>query len=288
MFWHFARDDSMFTTIRIISKHQDTQVYGAILPQHLTNQAMLKSEAYKTYHAYDTGEKIPKPKYVKNKADPESSPKKKSTQASEGKRLKTSAKVTKSAKKKQPATTSKAKGLNALSKAEQIKLATKRSLIQTYISHASGSGVDEGTGVTPGVPDVPTYDSEDEHISWKSSDEDDDDEVNMSEDDDNQDDDNADNEGDDDQDNDNADNEGDDDQNDDNTNNEGDDDQDDDNEQTESDNDDGNFFHPKLSTFDEKERQDEEDKKKSGLLMKHLMKKLKESMLRKKNWMRQM
>ncbi|GJW36592.1 hypothetical protein Tco_0059512 [Tanacetum coccineum] len=56
MFWHYARDDFMFTTIRVISKHQDTQIYGAILPQHLTNQAMLESEAYMTYHAYATGE----------------------------------------------------------------------------------------------------------------------------------------------------------------------------------------------------------------------------------------
>ncbi|GJR99342.1 hypothetical protein Tco_0315851 [Tanacetum coccineum] len=187
MFWHTARDDPMFTIIRVISKHQDTQIYGAILPQHLTNQAMLESEAYKTYHAYATGEKIPKTKYVKNKADPESSLKKKSAQASKGKRIKTSTKVTKPVKKKKPATTSKEKGLNVLSKvalseAEQIKLATKRSLIQTHSSHASGSGEDEGTNVIPGVPDVPTYNSDDEKISWKSSDEDDDDEVNVSED----------------------------------------------------------------------------------------------------------
>ncbi|GJV40655.1 hypothetical protein Tco_1419095 [Tanacetum coccineum] len=128
---------------------------------------MLESKAYKTYHAYATGEKIPKPKYVKNKADPESSLKKKSAQASEGKRLKTSAK--------------------------------------------------------------------------KSSEEDDDDDVNVSEDDDDQNDDDADNEDDDYQNDDNADNESDDDQ---------DDDQ----------NDDDDFVYPKLSTFDEKERQDEEDK----------------------------
>ncbi|GJS62316.1 hypothetical protein Tco_0657100 [Tanacetum coccineum] len=143
---------------------------------------MLESEAYKTYHDYATGEKIPKPKYVKNKADPESSPKKKSAQASKGKRIKTSTKVAKPVKKKQPATTSKEKGLNvlsevALSEAEQIKLATKRSLIQTHSSHASGSGADEGTGVIPGVPDVPTYNSDDEQISWKSSNEEDDDKL---------------------------------------------------------------------------------------------------------------
>ncbi|GJZ35464.1 hypothetical protein Tco_0581281 [Tanacetum coccineum] len=72
MFWHYARDDLMFTTIRVISKHQDTQIYGAILPQHLTNQSMLESEAYMTYHAYATGEKTPKPKSTKKKADSES------------------------------------------------------------------------------------------------------------------------------------------------------------------------------------------------------------------------
>ncbi|GJS34967.1 hypothetical protein Tco_0533349 [Tanacetum coccineum] len=89
MFWHYARDDLMFTTIRVISKHQDTQVYGAILPRHLTNHDMLESEAYKTYHAYATGEKTKKPKSTKKKADSESSPKMKPTQASKGKRIKT-------------------------------------------------------------------------------------------------------------------------------------------------------------------------------------------------------
>ncbi|GJS55314.1 hypothetical protein Tco_0628676 [Tanacetum coccineum] len=50
---------------------------------------------------------------------------------------------------------------------------------------------DEGTGVLPGVPDVPTYGSKDEQISWKSSDEDNNDEANLSENDDDQDDDNG-------------------------------------------------------------------------------------------------
>nr|GEV90902.1 retrovirus-related Pol polyprotein from transposon TNT 1-94 [Tanacetum cinerariifolium] len=82
-------------------------------------------------------------------------------------------------KGKQPAKSSKAKGITVLSEvamteAEQMKLAMKRSLQQTYISQASGSGADEGTGIIPGVLDVPT-DESDEEISWKSSDEDDDD-----------------------------------------------------------------------------------------------------------------
>nr|GFC66833.1 hypothetical protein [Tanacetum cinerariifolium] len=61
-----------------------------------------------------------------------------------------------------------------MAEAEQLKLATKRSLQQTHISQASGSGEDEGTGTIAGVPDVPTEES-DEEISWKSSDEGEDD-----------------------------------------------------------------------------------------------------------------
>ncbi|GJV19471.1 hypothetical protein Tco_1368491 [Tanacetum coccineum] len=236
MFWHHARDDFMFTTVRVISKHQDTQVYGAILPQHLTNQAMLESEAYMTYRAYATGEKTPKPKTTKKKADSEASPKTKTTQATKGKRIKSSAKGDKAAKKKQPAETSMDKGLTmlsdvALTEAEQLKLVIERSKTQTHSSHASGSGADEGTGDIPGVPDVPTYGSDDEQISWKSSEEDDEDEVNVNE----KDDDNDNNDDDDD-----ADNQ-----------------DDDDDEQTDSDNDGDDFVHPKFSTHDDEARQEE-------------------------------
>ncbi|GJZ20181.1 hypothetical protein Tco_0556771 [Tanacetum coccineum] len=62
-----------------------------------------------------------------------------------------------------------------------MKLAIERSKTQLYISQPSGSCAHEGTDVTPGVPDVPTYESDDEQISWKSSAEDDDDEENVSE-----------------------------------------------------------------------------------------------------------
>ncbi|GJU11411.1 hypothetical protein Tco_1133807 [Tanacetum coccineum] len=156
MFWHYVRDDFMFTTVRVISKHQDTQVYGAILPQHLTNQAMLESEAYMTYRAYATGEKTPKPKTTKKKADSESSPKMKSTQASKGKRITTLAKGDKPAKKKQSAT--KSKGLTvlsevALTEAQQMKIAIERSKIQTHSSHTTGSG--DGVDTQLKVPDEP-------------------------------------------------------------------------------------------------------------------------------------
>nr|GFD23606.1 hypothetical protein [Tanacetum cinerariifolium] len=54
-------------------------------------------------------------------------------------------------------------------KAEQLKIVLKRSRRETHISQQSGSGIGEGTGSKPGVPEVPSDDSEEE-LSWKSSD----------------------------------------------------------------------------------------------------------------------
>ncbi|GJV80760.1 retrovirus-related pol polyprotein from transposon TNT 1-94 [Tanacetum coccineum] len=124
----------------------------------------------------------------------------------------------------------------------------------------------------------------------KSSDEEDDDEVRMSkDDDDNADDDQDDDNGDDDKNDDNADNKDDDDQNDDNTDNEDDDDQNDDNADNEGyddQNDDDDFVHPKLSTFDEKERQDEEDKEEEWYDDEAYDEKIRSQMLREEEWMR--
>nr|GEX63224.1 hypothetical protein [Tanacetum cinerariifolium] len=115
-----------------------------------------------------------------------------------------STRLSTSAKGKQPAKSSKAKGLSVLSKvalteAKQIKLATKKSLQQTHISQASGSGTYEGTDIILGVFDIPT-DESDEEISWKSCDEDDNDVDDQSDADDDDDQDNEDEPNDDDQD----------------------------------------------------------------------------------------
>ncbi|GJY11352.1 hypothetical protein Tco_0379537 [Tanacetum coccineum] len=219
--WHMAKDDLILTTMRFIPQYKVVQKYGAILPDNLTTQATKESEAYKTYYAFATGKVIPKPKYVCQSTKEKT---KQAHKSSSGKRIKATAKVARSGKKKKPA-----KGLEtlseiALSEAEHMKLAIERSKTQLHNSHASGSGAHEGTGVTLGVPDVPTYRSDDEHISWKSSDKDDDDEASISKDN---------------------------------------DDQDDDSEKTESDNDGDDFVHLKFSTHDEEERQDEENKEDS-------------------------
>nr|GEU51599.1 putative ribonuclease H-like domain-containing protein [Tanacetum cinerariifolium] len=79
-------------------------------------------------------------------------------------------------KGKQPAKSSKAKGLSvlfevAMIKAEQMKLATKRSLQQTHISQASRSGADEGTDDDDEVDDR-SNDQEDEDDQYEDDDQD--------------------------------------------------------------------------------------------------------------------
>ncbi|GJR68385.1 hypothetical protein Tco_0014450 [Tanacetum coccineum] len=180
---------------------------------NFTNEDIRNSESFKEYYAIALGAEPLKTKERVKKKQVGSDMSK--TPPTKGKRLKTSAKAAKTAKKKQPAKTSKAKG------------------------------IDEGTDSIPGVPDVPTYESDDEKISWKSSKEDDDDEVNVSEDDDDDNDDDI-YKDDEDDDADNQDDENPDDAN-----------QDDDDEQTELDNDRDNFVHPKLSTHDDEARQDD-------------------------------
>nr|GEY44865.1 hypothetical protein [Tanacetum cinerariifolium] len=88
---------------------------------------MIELEAYKTYYAYATGEKTPKPKYVQMKADSKPSPKKKLVQDPKGKRLKATTKVPKSRKKKLPAQGLETLSEITLSEEEQMKISTKRS-----------------------------------------------------------------------------------------------------------------------------------------------------------------
>ncbi|GJY69350.1 hypothetical protein Tco_0472332 [Tanacetum coccineum] len=234
--WHYARDDHMFTTIKVVSRHEDTQLYGAILPDDLTNEAIKDSESYKEYYAIASGAEPPKTKASVKKKQVESN-KAKTPPATKGKRLKTTAKVTKPSMKKQPTQGLETLSEVALTEEEQMRIVTKRSLTEYHSSHASGSGVDEGTGVTPRVPDVPKYGYDNEQISWKSSSDEDDDAEREND----YDNDNADNKDNDEQEYDVHDDE----------------EQGDDNEQTNSDNDGDDFIHPKFSTHDEEDKDED-------------------------------
>nr|GEZ50533.1 hypothetical protein [Tanacetum cinerariifolium] len=129
--WHYVRDDNIFSTIKVVSRHQDTQQYGAILPIELTNEDIRNTTAYKEYYAYATGVAAPKPKA--------------------------------SARKK--------RGDSDTSLTPPIATPTPITTVAP-ISRLSAAAKDEGTGSRPGVPDVPSDDSEEE-LSWNSFDDED-------------------------------------------------------------------------------------------------------------------
>ncbi|GJX55249.1 uncharacterized mitochondrial protein-like protein [Tanacetum coccineum] len=220
----FTKDDPMSTTIKVVSRHEDTQLYGAIFPDELTNEAIKNSESYKEYYAIALGVEPLKTKArpKKKQAGSDTTFETRTPTASKGKRLNTSAKVANPAKKKQHAKTPKAKGLTVLSE----------------------------------VLNVLTYGFDDEQISWKSSyseddddSEDNDDIINDDEnDDDDQDDDDELNESDnDDDDHDDHDDDDDEEEKNDDTDKERDDHDKDNND--DADNDGDNLTHPNLSTF---------------------------------------
>nr|GFA36079.1 hypothetical protein [Tanacetum cinerariifolium] len=114
--WHYARDDFMFSTIKLVSRHQNTQQFGAMLPIKLTNEEIRISNAYKEYYTIITRAAPPKPKASVQKTrssfDTSITPP----------TVATSPRLTTSAKGKQPAKASKAKSLSALSEMKELVL----------------------------------------------------------------------------------------------------------------------------------------------------------------------
>nr|GEW92472.1 integrase, catalytic region, zinc finger, CCHC-type, peptidase aspartic, catalytic [Tanacetum cinerariifolium] len=106
--WHYVRDDQMFTMIKLVSRHQNTQQFGAMLPVELTNEDIRNSATYKEYYAIISGATPPKTKASVRKTQSSSNTTIPPPMAI-GTRLSTSAKG------KQPANSSKAKGLYVLS-----------------------------------------------------------------------------------------------------------------------------------------------------------------------------
>ncbi|GJR80384.1 hypothetical protein Tco_0151169 [Tanacetum coccineum] len=96
--WHYARDDPMFTTINVISRNEDTQLYGTILPVALTNEDTRNSESYKEYYAIASGKIPPKTKGSKKKADTDTTTKQKSPTIPKEKKEKKSGKGKQKAK----------------------------------------------------------------------------------------------------------------------------------------------------------------------------------------------
>ncbi|GJU95943.1 hypothetical protein Tco_1320699 [Tanacetum coccineum] len=198
------------TDVNVNKLHQPWRSFAAVINKCLSGEVPPKTKA--SVH--------------KKKADSDTTPKEKPPTDPKDKRVKQTGKMTSSGKQKQPTIGLVTLSNIALTKIEQLKIAIKRSQIQTHSSQASGlgDGVDilskvpdeqvhettvtnEGAGDKPEVPNVPEHHSNSEEESWTFSDGDDDDE-------------------------------------DDNANKDLDDD-----DATESDDDGDNITHPKLSTF---------------------------------------
>nr|GEU77791.1 uncharacterized mitochondrial protein AtMg00810-like [Tanacetum cinerariifolium] len=60
--WHYVRDDHMFTMIKLVSRHQNTQQFDALMPIELTNEYIRNSNANKEYYGVATGATPHKPK----------------------------------------------------------------------------------------------------------------------------------------------------------------------------------------------------------------------------------
>ncbi|GJZ92723.1 hypothetical protein Tco_0664788 [Tanacetum coccineum] len=137
MFWHTARDDTMFTSMRCISKHEDTQT-------------QVKA-------------KVAKPDKKKQPA--------KKTKA---KGLAVLSEVTLTDAKQLKLATKRSKKDFHMSHASGSSAGVDTQSKVPDEHQQKTSGTDEGTGTISGVPDVPTYESKSEKESWGDSEEEDD------------------------------------------------------------------------------------------------------------------
>ncbi|GKE18366.1 hypothetical protein Tco_1425943 [Tanacetum coccineum] len=156
MFMHTAEDDNILGPMRFVSKADDYQVYGTLLPKVMTNQKMLESHAYKTYLAFTTGATSPK-KARKFKKLASSTRKRTLVTVEEEEPEPTK-------KKKAPATTDKSKGVDLLSEAALLEEA------QVKDPKGKSDDTNKGTSLKPGVPNVSkAYSFESEYESWDDS-----------------------------------------------------------------------------------------------------------------------
>ncbi|GKA92934.1 hypothetical protein Tco_0814859 [Tanacetum coccineum] len=162
---HTSKDDYLINSLRFVSAKELTQIYGAILPECLTNPAMKESKAYKTYLGYDTSVVPPKMARKFKKASPskiesdlvpvDEEPvtkgkrvkrpaKKSTTKPATGVIIREAYMETKS-KSKEKVDVTHGKGIEllseiALTEEAQIKEVRKKSLRDFHKTHPSGSG----------------------------------------------------------------------------------------------------------------------------------------------------
>nr|GEW03331.1 putative reverse transcriptase domain-containing protein [Tanacetum cinerariifolium] len=167
-FMHTFRDDTILGSLRFVSKFEEYQVYGVLIPKEITNRNMRDSTTHKTYLAFDTGAATPKKarkckkhaSHSKKKtrvAIKETTEKPATRRQSVGVQIRDTPGVSVS-KKKAPTKAERSKRNELLFDASlleeaQLKKAIKRSKQETNIHQAGGSN--EGAGLELKVPDEP-------------------------------------------------------------------------------------------------------------------------------------
>ncbi|GJR48860.1 hypothetical protein Tco_1316963 [Tanacetum coccineum] len=161
---HTARDDSLVGALKFVSKTEDFQKYGALIPDGMINDDIKLSTAYKTYLDYATG-KVPPKKARKFKKHV--SPKLKTVIASPKEPTRKDTPDKSVSKKIATAKTDRGKGIELLSNAsgssEGANFESKVADEQT----GKTKDTSEGTGVKPGVPDTNLDDDENPSFTLK-------------------------------------------------------------------------------------------------------------------------
>nr|GEX27469.1 hypothetical protein [Tanacetum cinerariifolium] len=140
------RDDIIFSTIKVVSRHHNTQQYGVVLPIELTNEKIRNTKAYKEYYACATGKAAPKPKASARRkrsgSDTSITPPTAITTLTTTTAV--TPRLTVTAKGKQPAKVKSPSDPSELAriKAQQLKIVLRRSRHETHISQHGGSDVD--------------------------------------------------------------------------------------------------------------------------------------------------
>nr|GFC88398.1 hypothetical protein [Tanacetum cinerariifolium] len=123
-------------TIKVVSRHQATQQYGAILPIELITAEIQNSKAYQEYYACAIGEEAPKPKASARKKKGDSASSTTPPTSTPTTTAKSAPWLSAAAKGKQPsrATTTVEPTDLQRTEAEQLKVVLKRSRQETHIS----------------------------------------------------------------------------------------------------------------------------------------------------------
>nr|GEV07317.1 hypothetical protein [Tanacetum cinerariifolium] len=185
-FLRFLRHSAQIKTltdVNVNKLYQPWRSFAAVINKCLTGKSsgidsLRNTNAYKEYYACATREAAPKPKAsARRKRGGSASSTTPPTLIATPTTITTvvaAPRLTTAAKGKQPARATSLTDPSGVERteAEQLKIVLRRSRHETHISHHGGFDADEGTGSKPGVPDVPSDDSDDE-ISWNSSDDED-------------------------------------------------------------------------------------------------------------------